>query len=169
MCLSFVILGRKFNTFVQRVEEMVKTFSFVVALASLGFVGLMVFGQEEVDPPCYQIAQSTTKSCANQKEKKNPVTDGNNPVAITFCNNATYKSKPLRFPSSQYRASSGTIHEGPEDCWYSQPCLWQVVVNTSACLPNTLYPENWSTALKMQDDSETTTCNDLDFEQLPAL
>jgi len=146
-----------------------RLFCFAVAIASLCFVGLVGFAQTPVLPPCFEVAQAATKDCLPHMEKACPTFAPNDPNRIKNCNKAVYESKPNRFPSTIVQAASGTTHEATAECWYSQPCLWQVIVHGEGCDPNTNEPETWTYALELQADNEVLTCFDPNFEPAPEL
>jgi len=148
-----------------------RLFCFAVAIASLCFVGLVGFAQipTPVLPPCFEVAEAATKDCLPHMEKVCPTFAPDDPDAEDSCNSAVYESKPNRFPSTIVQAASGTTHEGTAECWYSQPCLWQIIVHGEGCAPNTNEPETWTYALELQADNEVLTCFDPNFEPAPEL
>ncbi len=148
---------------------MVRVFCFVVAIASLCFVGLVGFAQIPVLPPCYEVAQAATKDCLPHLEKVCPTFTTNDPNAETNCNAAIYESKPAKWPSTIVQSASGTTHEQTEQCWYSQKCKWQYISNYYLCAPDTMAPKTWTNALKLQPDNVTKTCDDPNFVPGPEL
>lgn len=79
------------------------------------------------------------------------------------------RSKPNRFPSTIVQAASGTTHEATAQCWYSQPCLWQLDGVYMKCLPDPAGSITWTLALELQADNVVRTCEDPNFVPGPEL